>query len=52
MRLSIIMCVCVCVCVKKRGLDVRPAKRMVHDRNVWRGFVKENSWGAARGMNP
>ena len=25
----------------KRGLDVRQARRMVHDRSVWRGFL---SW--------
>ena len=24
--------------LKKRGLDVRQAKRMVHDRRVWRGL--------------
>ena len=22
-------------CLKKRGLDVRQARRMVHDRSVW-----------------
>ena len=31
-------------CLKKRGLDVSQARKMVHYRNVWRGFV--------RGMNP
>ena len=31
-------------CLKKRSLDVRQARRMVHDRSVWLGFV--------RGMNP
>ena len=25
-------------CLKKRGLDVRQARRMVHDRSVWRGL--------------
>ena len=25
-------------CVKKRGLDVRQARRMVQDRTKWRGF--------------
>ena len=25
--------------LKKRGLDIRQARRMVHDRSVWRGFV-------------
>ena len=38
--------------LKKRGLDVRQAKRMVHDRSEWRGFVRGNTWGVARGMNP
>ena len=23
-------------CLKKRGLDVRQARRMVHDRSIWR----------------
>ena len=26
----------------KRGLDIRQASRMVHDRSEWRGFVKGN----------
>ena len=39
-------------CLKKRGLDIRQAKRMVQDRSEWRGFVRENAWGVARGMNP
>ena len=38
-------------CMKKRGLDVRQARRIVHDRNVWREFVRRNAWGVARGMN-
>ena len=38
-------------CLKKRGLDVRQARRIVHDRSVWWGFVKRNVWGVARGMN-
>ena len=25
-------------CLKKRGLDVRQARRMGHDRGVWWGF--------------
>ena len=25
-------------CLKKRGLDVRQARRMGHDRSVWRGL--------------
>ena len=26
-------------CLKKSGWGVRQARRMVHDRNVWQGFV-------------
>ena len=37
--------------LKKRGLDVRQSKRVVHDRSVWWGFVWESAWGVARGMN-
>ena len=39
-------------CLRKRGLDVRQARRMIQDRNEWRGFVRGNAWGIARGMNP
>ena len=39
-------------CLKKRGLDVRQARRIVHDRNVWWWFVRGNGWGVAEGMNP
>ena len=38
--------------LKKGGLDVRQARRMVHDRRVWQGFMRGNAWGVARGMNP
>ena len=38
--------------LKKRGLDIGQARRMVHDRSEWRGFVRWNVWGVARGMNP
>ena len=38
-------------CLRKRGLDVRHARRMVQDRSEWRGFVRGNKWGVARGMN-
>ena len=31
--------------LKKRGLDVRQARRIVHDRSVQRGFVSRNAWG-------
>ena len=26
--------------LKKRGLDVRQARKMVHDRIVWKGFLR------------
>ena len=32
-------------CLRKRGLDVRQARRMVHDRSEWRGFLRGNVWG-------
>ena len=35
-------------CLKKKGLDIRQAKRMVYDRNEWQGFVRRNG----RGMSP
>ena len=38
-------------CLKKRGLDVKETRRMVHNRSVWRGFVRGNAWGLARRMN-
>ena len=31
-------------CLKKRGLDVREARRMVQDRSEWWGFVRGNGW--------
>ena len=34
-------------CLKKRGLDVRQARRMVQDRTEWRGFVRGNVCGVA-----
>ena len=39
-------------CLKKTSLDVRQARRLVHDRRVWWGSVSLNAWGFARGMNP
>ena len=30
-------------CLRKRGLDVRQAKRMVQNRSEWRGFVRGNA---------
>ena len=38
-------------CLRKRGLDVRQARRIVHDKSVWWGFVRGNPWGIARRMN-
>ena len=34
-------------CLRKRGLDVRQARRMVQDRIEWPGFVRGNAWGIA-----
>ena len=32
-------------CLKKRGLDIRQARRMVQDKSEWQGFVKgEYMW--------
>ena len=39
-------------CLRKRGLDVRQARRMVQDRCEWRRFMRGNVWDVARGMNP
>ena len=30
-------------CLKKSSLEVRQARRMVHDRSVWRGLVMGNA---------
>ena len=38
--------------LKKRGLDVRQARRMLNDRSVWWGFLRGNAWGFAQRMNP
>ena len=37
------------VSLEKRDLDVRQAGIMVHDRSVWRGFVRGNVWGVRPG---
>ena len=37
-------------CLRKRSLDVRQARKMVHERSVWWGFVMGNAWTVARGM--
>ena len=39
-------------CLKKRGLDIRQASRMVQDRSEGRGFVRGNVLGVALEMNP
>ena len=39
-------------CLKKRGLDIRQARKMVQDRREWQGFVRGNAWGVAQGMYP
>ena len=31
-------------CLRKRGLDVRHARRMVQDKSEWRGFVRRSAW--------
>ena len=38
-------------CLKKGGLDVRQARRMVHNRIVWQGFARENALDVDRGIN-
>ena len=38
--------------LKKRGLDIRQARRMMQDRSEWGGFVRGNAWGVAWRMNP
>ena len=32
-------------CLRKRGLDVIQARRMVEDRSEWRGFVRGKCMG-------
>ena len=39
-------------CLRKRGLDVSQARRMMYYRSDWQGFVRGNAWGIAWGMNP
>ena len=38
--------------LRKRGLDVRQAKRIVQGRCECRGFVRGNVWAVAQGMHP
>ena len=37
-------------CLRKRGLEVRQARRVVQDRSEWQGFVRGNALGIAQGM--
>ena len=39
-------------CLRKRGLDVREARRMVHNRSVWRGFVRGECMRRCPGNEP
>ena len=34
-------------CLRKRGFDVRQARKMVQNRSEWCGFVRRNAWGIA-----
>ena len=34
-------------CLKKRGLDVRKARRILHDGHEWQEFVRRNAWDVA-----
>ena len=34
---------------EKKSLDIRQARRMVHDRSKSRRFVRRNGWGVWRG---
>ena len=38
-------------CLKKRGSDVRQARRMAHDGSVWQGFVR-GKMGRSPGDQP
>ena len=39
-------------CLRKSGLDVRQARRMVQDMSELQEFERGNAWGAAWRMNP
>ena len=39
-------------CLRKRGLGVRQARRMLQDRSGWRGFVRGIAWGHSPGDEP
>ena len=32
-------------CLRKRGLDVRQARKMVQNTSEWQGFVMGSAWG-------
>ena len=36
--------------LKKRGLNVGQARRMVYDRSEWQLFARERAWGIALGF--
>ena len=38
--------------LRKKGLDVRQAGRMVQDRSEWRGGCEEECMGVAQGEEP
>ena len=38
--------------LKKRGLDVKQSRRMVHDRSVWRGVCEGECIGRCPGNEP
>ena len=37
--------------LKKRGLDISQARRMVQVKSEWWGFLSGNAWGVDREMN-
>ena len=39
-------------CLKKRGLNVGQARRVVYERNEWREFVKGECLGCSLGNEP
>ena len=38
--------------LKKKGLDVMEARRMVHDKRVWRGFMRVECMGRCSDNEP
>ena len=39
-------------CLRKRGLDIRQARRMMYGRSAWRRIARGSAMGVDRGMNP